>query len=343
MFEKLNRLHFANLPTPLEPAEKLAAHLGLKSFLFKRDDLTGLAMGGNKARKLEFELAGVVAGGYDTIITVGGQQSNHARMTAAACRKLGIDIKLVLGGKDFTEFKGNLLLDTLFGADIRYISGSDEDEDLEALQMNWFNELKTEGKKPYALPLGGSTPLGTLGYVKAMEELKSQLPDDKVQIFCPVGSCGTLAGAVLGAALFLPNAKVYGISVSRTKEDIYKRTRELIRESAKLIDVDPDLSKTEFFVYDCYHEEYAKHIKIAMDAGEVCARLEGMIVDQVYTGKAMAGLFDLAKTGVLNKEEPVIFLHTGGMPEVFSDTLKFGEYKKCRKYSVEEVQEMKNQ
>jgi 1-aminocyclopropane-1-carboxylate deaminase/D-cysteine desulfhydrase-like pyridoxal-dependent ACC family enzyme len=207
--------------------------------------------------------------------------------------------------------------------------------------MKWYDELKAEGKRPYALPLGGSTPHGTLGYVKAMEELRGQLEDDKVQIFCPVGSCGTLAGVVLGAALFLPNAKVYGISVSRNKENIYERTRELIKGSAKLIGADPALCETEFFVYDCYHEEYAKHIKIAMDAGEVCARLEGMIVDQVYTGKAMAGLFDLALTGVLNKEEPVIFLHTGGMPEVFSDTLRFGEYDKCRKYSVEEVQEMK--
>jgi 1-aminocyclopropane-1-carboxylate deaminase/D-cysteine desulfhydrase-like pyridoxal-dependent ACC family enzyme len=207
--------------------------------------------------------------------------------------------------------------------------------------MKWYHELKAEGIKPYALPLGGSTPLGTLGYVKAMEELSGQLSDDNVQIFCPVGSCGTLAGTVLGSALFMPNAKVYGISVSRTKEDIYKRTRELIKESAKLINADQELSKTEFFVYDCYHEEYAKHIKIAMDAAAVCAKLEGIIVDQVYTGKAMAGLFDLAFKGVLNKENPVIFLHTGGMPEVFSDTLKFGEYKKCWKYSVEEVQELK--
>lgn len=341
MFEKINRLPLANLPTPLEPAEKLAAHLGLKSFLFKRDDLTGLAMGGNKARKLEFELAGIVAGGYDTIITVGGQQSNHARMTAAACRKLGIDVKLVLGGKDFTEFKGNLLLDTLFGADIRYISGSDEDDDLQTLQMKWCDELKAAGKKPYALPLGGSTPLGTLGYVKAMEELRGQLEDDKVQIFCPVGSCGTLAGTVLGVALFLPGAEVYGLSVSRNKEDIFRRTRELMREAALLIDADPALSKREFFVYDCYHEEYAKHIQIAKDAAQVCAMLEGIIVDQVYTGKAMAGLFDLAVKGVLKKEEPVIFLHTGGMPEVFSDTLLYGEYEKCRKYSVEDVQEMK--
>ncbi len=341
MFENINRLKLANLPTPLESAEKLAAHLNLNSFYFKRDDLTGLAMGGNKARKLEFELAGVMSAGYDTIITVGGQQSNHARMTAAACRKLGLDIKLVLGGKDFTEFKGNLLLDTLFGAEIRYISGSDEDEDLATLQMRWCEELVLEGKKPYALPLGGSTPLGTLGYVKAMEELRGQLENDEVQIFCPVGSCGTLAGTVLGASLFLPNARVFGISVSRTKEDIYKRTRELIRQSAGLIDVDPELSNAEFFVYDCYHEEYAKHIKIAQDAALVCANLEGMIIDQVYTGKAMAGLFDLALTGKLDRETPVIFLHTGGMPEVFSDTLLYGEYEKCKKYSVDEVQEMK--
>lgn len=337
MIEKIPRIHFASLPTPLEPAEKLAAHLGLSKLFIKRDDLTGLAMGGNKARKLEFELAGVLACGYDTVITVGGQQSNHARMTAAACRKIGLDIKLVLGGEDFSEFKGNLLLDTLFGADIRFIIQSDEDEDLSALQMSWKEELTIEGKKAYAMPIGGSTPLGTLGYVKAMEELRGQIGNEEVQILLPVGSCGTLAGVVLGCGLYLPNARVVGISVSRTKEIIFSRTRNLIKETCKIIGAHEKLSEREFEVFDNYHEAYAVHVKPATEAAAVCAKLEGMLVDQVYTGKAMAGLFDLALRGVLKKEKTVIFLHTGGQPEVFADTLKFGEYPKCIKYTVDQV------
>ncbi|MHC1738515.1 MAG: 1-aminocyclopropane-1-carboxylate deaminase/D-cysteine desulfhydrase [Ignavibacteriaceae bacterium] len=337
MIEKIARLHLANLPTPLEPAFKLASHLGLKSLLIKRDDLTGLAMGGNKARKLEFELAGVLSSGYDTVITVGGQQSNHARMTAAACRKIGLDIKLVLGGEDFSEFKGNLLLDTMFGADIRFIIQSDEDEDLSALQMSWKEELTAEGKKPYAMPIGGSTPLGTLGYTEAMEELRGQIGNEEVQILLPVGSCGTLAGVVLGCGLYLPGARVIGISVSRTKENIFFRTRNLIKETSKLIGADEKLSDTEFEVFDNYHEAYAVHVKPAIEAAAVCARLEGLLVDQVYTGKAMAGLFDLALRGELKKETPVIFLHTGGQPEIFADTLKFGEYPKCVKFTIDQV------
>ncbi|KAB2908014.1 MAG: D-cysteine desulfhydrase family protein [Ignavibacteriales bacterium] len=341
MFEKIERLHFANLPTPIETADRLAQHLGLKQILIKRDDLTGLALGGNKARKLEFELAQVVKMGYDTIVTVGGQQSNHARMTAAAARKLGLEVVLVLGGKDFNEFKGNLLLDVFFGAEIHYINGSDEDEDLETLQFAVCEELKKEGKNPYALPLGGSTPHGTLGYVKAMEELAGQLHDDKVHIFTPVGSCGTLAGCVLGASLFLPNAEVTGISVSRTVADITRRTKVLAAQTAALLGLEPAFADVKFTVYDCYHEEYAKHIKIAMDAAETCARLEGMILDQVYTGKAMAGLFDLAKREVLRKDSTVLFIHTGGMPEIFADTINIPDYPKCTKYTPDAVRKMK--
>lgn len=341
MFKSVSRLKLANLPTPLESAPKLAAHLGLDKMLIKRDDLTGLAMGGNKARKLEFELARVVAEGYDTIITVGGQQSNHARMTAAAARKLGMDIKLVLGGADFTELKGNLLLDTLFGAEIRYINGSDDDDDLETLQLAWRDELEAAGKKPYALPLGGSTPRGTMGYVLAMQELALQLDDDHVQIFLPVGSCGTLAGVLLGSAVFLPNAEIYGISVSRTKENIISRTVDLAKATAEMLCQPAHLCQKQFHVYDCYHEEYAKHIKIARDAADECAMLEGLIVDQIYTGKAMAGLFDLARKGVLRRDHPVIFLHTGGMPEIFAETMKYGDYPGCKKFTPEEVREMK--
>lgn len=341
MFDEVKKISLAHLPTPLDSASRLATHLGLKSLFIKRDDLTGLGLGGNKARKLEYELASVLENGYDTVITIGGQQSNHARMTAAACRKLGLDIKLVLNGNEFSEIKGNLLLDALYGAEIRYLQGTEDDDEVASVQMIWMEELIQQGKKPYALPLGGSTPLGTLGYVNAMKELKEQLADDNVQIILPVGSCGTFAGVVLGAGIYLPNASITGISVSRTKENILKRTRSLIRETASIYGFDTALAEREIEVFDNYHVKYAVHVKPAIDAAAVLARLEGLIVDQVYTGKALAGLFDLAEKNYFNKEVPVIFLHTGGIPEVFADTLYPKEYSKIKIYNREEVNKLR--
>ena len=232
---KIPIVKLANYPTPLDEAQRLADKIGLSKLFIKRDDLTGLAGGGNKARKLEYDFAEIVNGGYDVVLTAGGIQSNHARMTAAAARKLGLDIKLVLGGSDFEIAKGNLLLDVLFNAEIRYLVDDDANSSLENEMQKWANELLSEGRKPFVIPIGGSTAFGALGYVKAMGELSLQLENDIVQIIVGVGSCGTFAGIILGAKIFLPNAKVFGISVSRTTEAIMKRTFELINESAKLI------------------------------------------------------------------------------------------------------------
>src|SRR5574338_1693331 len=174
----LNRiptLKLANYTTPLDEAHRLARKIGLKKLLIKRDDLTGLAVGGNKARKLEYDFAEIVNGGNDVVLTAGGIQSNHARMTAAAARKLGLDVKLVLGGPDFEITKGNLLLDVLFNAEIRYLVDDDANSSLESEMQKWADELSSEGRKPFIIPSGGSTGRGSLGYVKAMEEISTQL------------------------------------------------------------------------------------------------------------------------------------------------------------------------
>ena len=342
MNDKIPRLHFANLPTPIEPAESLAKHLGLKTLLIKRDDLTGLAGGGNKARKLEFELAGVVKGGYDTVITIGGQQSNHARMTAAAARKLGLDVKLVLGGEEFDEYKGNMLLNKVLDADIRYINGSDEDADLAALMEEWTEELTGEGKKVYALPIGGSTPLGSLGYVYAIKEIREQMGDIEATIILPVGSCGTFAGALLGAKLFMPRATVTGVSISRTKANILDRVRDLTRGSAQLLEEEVFIDENTIRVYDNYHEGYAVPVEAAQAAIRTAARLEGLLLDYIYTGKVMAALFDLTLKGLINKEIPVIFIHTGGLPIVFAGKHTGNDYGKCFKYSVNDIRSIRN-
>jgi len=334
MFENIPRISLATLPTPLENAPALAKHLGLKSLLIKRDDMTGLALGGNKVRKLEFELASALEKGCDTVITVGATQSNHARMTAAACRKTGLDIKLVLGGDDVNELNGNLLLDALYGADIRYIVGSCDEDVLNSEMYKWSDELISAGKKPYTIIMGASTPLGAIGYVAAMKEIADQFGDQPVQVVLTVSSCGMYAGVALGAAMYMTQAKIFGISVSHDKEFIEKRTRELMAESCRLLGADHRYAEQDLQIFDEYYEEYAVPVKGAQEASAVCANLEAMILDQVYTGKAMYGLFELARTGKLNREVPVTFIHSGGMPAIFARPLPVGEYIKFRKIGV---------
>lgn len=327
---KIQTIKLASIPTPLDEAKRLADKIGLSKLFIKRDDLTGLAGGGNKARKLEYDFAEIINGGYDVVITAGGIQSNHARMTAAAARKHGLDIKLVLGGPDFEIPKGNLLLDVMFNAEIRYLVDDDANASLENEMEKWAKELLIEGRKPFVVPIGGSTGLGALGYVKAMEELSAQLENDNVQIIVGVGSCGTFAGTILGSIIFLPKARVIGISVSRTSEAIKKRTAELIQESAKLINYKID-DQISIKCYDDYHIEYGMITEAGKQAIDDTANLEGILLDPIYTGKVMAGLIDLVNRKIIDKNIPVIFIHTGGMPIIFSFESELGRKINCTK------------
>jgi D-cysteine desulfhydrase family pyridoxal phosphate-dependent enzyme len=329
--EEIPSIKLATLPTPMEEAPRLAKKIGLSKLLIKRDDLTGLAGGGNKARKLEYDFAEIINGGYDIVITAGGIQSNHARMTAAAARKLGLDVKLVLGGPDFEIYKGNLLLDVLFGAEIRYLVDDDANDHLTLAMEKWADELASNGHNPFIIPIGGSTGLGALGYVKAMQELSKQFGNDHVQIILGVGSCGTLAGTILGTKIFMPNARVIGVSVSRTTNAIKARTKEIIAESAKLIDYEIDAQHLSIECYDDYFLEYGSITKKGEQAILDCASLEGILLDPIYTGKVMAGSTDLVKKKVIDKNIPVIFIHTGGMPIIFSFESELGKTVNCRK------------
>lgn len=328
--ENIPNVKLSNLPTPLQNAKRLAERIGLSQLLIKRDDLTGLAGGGNKARKLEYDFAEILNGNFDVVLTAGGIQSNHARMTAAAARKFGLDIKLVLGGPDFNEVKGNMLLDVLYNADIRYLVDDDANESLENEMKNWAVELSTVGRKPFIIPIGGSTGICALGYVNAMRELSNQLNNDNVQIILGVGSCGTYAGTILGAQLFLPNARVIGISVSRTKDAIIKRTKELIDESSAIINYKVE-NKFNIECYDNYHIEYGVITEASKSAIFECANLEGILLDPIYTGKVMSALFDLAQKNIIDKNIPVVFIHTGGMPIIFSFEDELGKTLKCER------------
>ncbi len=312
------RVPLADLPTPLQEAPRLASLLGLQRLLIKRDDATGLAMGGNKARKLEYDFAAMLEEGCDVVVTVGGTQSNHAVLTAAAARRLGLDVKLVLGGPDFARRRGNLLLAALYGAEVRYLVDDDDNDSLAAAMDEWVGELRGRGRRTYALPIGGSTGAGALGYVRAMRELASQLGEGPVQIVTAVGSCGTFAGLNLGARLFLPGARIVGISVSRTSSQIVARTTELVAESARLLGIDPPPSGGALECHDGFHDRYGVLTGSGTEAILACTRLEGVLLDPVYTGKSMAGLFALARTGVLDASVPVVFLHTGGLPILFA-------------------------
>jgi len=330
LLDKIPTIKLANLLTPLDEASRLADKIGLSKLFIKRDDLTGLAGGGNKARKLEYDFAEIINGGYDVVLTAGGIQSNHTRMTAAAARKLGLDINLVLGGPDFEIAKGNMLLDVMFGAEIRYLVDDDANVSLENEMQKWADELVLAGRKPFAIPIGGSTGLGALGYVKAMQEFSEQFGNKKVQVILGVGSCGTFAGAILGAKIFIPNARVIGISVSRTSEAIKKRTSELMQESAGLINYKID-AQTSIECYDSYHTEYGMITKAGEQAINDCANLEGILLDPIYTGKVMAGLIDLVDKNIIDKNIPVVFIHTGGMPIIFSFESELGSKINCTK------------
>ena len=331
MLNKIPSIKLANIPTPMEEAPRLADKIGLSKLFIKRDDLTGLAGGGNKARKLEYDFALIVNGGFDVVITAGGIQSNHARMTSAAARKLGLNVKLVLGGPDFEIIKGNLLFDVLFGAEIRYLIDDDTNDHLTIAMEKWANELLSKGHKPFIIPIGGSTGLGALGYVKAMHEVAGQFGGGKVQIILGVGSCGTFAGTILGSKIFLPDSRVIGVSISRSSAAIDVRTKEIIRESAQLIDYKIDVDKLAVECYDNYFSEYGVITKECEQAILDCANLEGILLDPIYTGKVMAGLIGLVEKKIVDKDIPVIFIHTGGTPILFSFESELGKYLNCTK------------
>jgi D-cysteine desulfhydrase len=331
MLDEIPRIKLAHLPTPIDEAKRLADKYGFKKLLIKRDDLIGFAGGGNKARKLEYDFSEIVNGDYDVVLTAGGIQSNHARMTAAAARKYGLDVKLVLGGPDFNEYEGNLLLDVLFGAEIRYLVNDDANDHLTTRMNKWAEELSNKGRKPFMLPIGGSTGLGALGYVKAMQELSEQLTDKKVQIIMAVGSCGTFAGSILGANMFLPEARIIGISVSRTKEAIVQRTKEIIIESAQILKQKINLNEIQVECYDNYFVEYGLITDEGKNAILEFANLEGILLDPIYTGKVMAGIIDLVQKKIIDPDITTIFLHTGGLPILFSFESEFARIANCTK------------
>jgi D-cysteine desulfhydrase family pyridoxal phosphate-dependent enzyme len=331
LLDNIPRLSLGNLPTPLDEAPRLGRDIGLRRLLIKRDDLTGLGLGGNKVRKLEFLLADAVKERADVILTDGGPQSNHARLTAAAARLIGRDSVLFLGGPRFERFDGNLLLDIIFGAEIRYMPDATVGQMEDAMNMAAI-EMRIEGKRPYVIPIGGSSPVGALGYVSAIRELAEQLGEDKnPQIFLAVGSGGTLAGVTLGVRLFLPEARVIGISVGKVGKSFQQVAKDVAEGAAELIGEKQTFDTGDIEVSEDYlGKRYGVPSEAGIQAIFRSARTEGIVLDPVYTGKAMSGLIGYAEKGLIDPERTTIFLHTGGSPALFAFEEEFRKYANYR-------------
>ena len=308
------RIKFAHLPTAVEELPRLSELLDGPRLFVKRDDQTGLGMGGNKTRKLEFVLAQALAEGAKTLISVGGIQSNHCRQTAALAARYGLACKLVLSGSEPQLPNGNLLLDHLFGAEITWTERSRRDETLQEV----FQKSQAQREHPFLIPLGASTPVGALGYVEAMRELKAQ-GNDFDWIIVASSSAGTQAGMMLGATLTGFSGKVLGISIDHSVEELQAAVAELANGAANLLGEPVSLRPIDVLVNaDYLGAGYAIAGQPEVEAIQLFAHTEGLLLDPVYTGRAAAGMIDLIRKGFFKKSDKVLFWHTGGAAALFA-------------------------
>ena len=308
--ESFPRVSLGIFPTPIHKLENISRLLGTNVYV-KRDDLTGLGLGGNKTRKLEFLLADAKAHGAEIVFTTGGAQSNHAMLTAAAAGRLGMKAILILKKRGVTGRVGNQLLEHLMGTDVRFVD-TDDYADIYAEMDRVGNEL---GRPYYKIPCGGSNALGALGYVACAKEIGEQgMHVD--HLICAEGSGGTMAGLALGAKLFLPGTKVYGMMVDTDPFDVV--TPRLMREAVALLEADVTVSDSDFTLRDMCGPGYAIASAAGNAAVSLMAQREGIFLDPVYTGKAFAGLLEMAAEGRFLPEDKVLFLHSGGAGGLFA-------------------------
>ena len=315
------RVRLAHLPTPLEPAPGLSQTLGIDLWI-KRDDCTGLAGGGNKTRKLEFLLGDAFEQDADTLVTQGAVQSNHVRQTVAAAAVMGLKCEVILeertGSKavDYVH-NGNVLMDRLFGATIRSVPGG---SDMNAELEQTADEVRARGGRPYVIPGGGSNAVGALGYVDCAREIVIQADELDLaidRIVTATGSAGTHAGLVAGLAVLGADIPVLGIGVRAPKDRQEANVLKLAKETAALLG-HPDRVRDEMVVADCDYvgAGYGLIDQGVADALMLAARTDAIVLDPVYTGKAMKGLIALARAGTFEGQR-VVFLHTGGAQGLF--------------------------
>jgi D-cysteine desulfhydrase family pyridoxal phosphate-dependent enzyme len=319
--DKLPRFPLAQLPTPIEELKSLSRELGGPDLLTKRDDQTGLALGGNKTRKLEFLVGQALEQGADTLVTAGAAQSNHCRQTAAAAAKAGLRSELLLDGAKPELANGNLLLDELLGANMHWIQRAERTAKLSELS----DRLRKDGHKPYVIPVGGSNGIGATGYVLGMIELSGQLRamDRRVDhVVFASSSGGTQAGITVGANVTGFTAKLHGISVDKDDRDQESYEHELVNianETAAYIGWDAQFTTKDFnVVYGYVGGGYGVVNHLERNAIRLAASREGIILDPVYAGRAMGALIDLIRKKIFRHGETVLFWHTGGSPALFA-------------------------
>lgn len=324
LLSRFPRVSLAHLPTPLEHLPRLSAHLGGPQIFVKRDDCTGLATGGNKTRKLEFSMAAALDEGADTVITVGAFQSNHVRQTAAAACKLGLRCEVLLEHRvsepsdDYLN-SGNVLLDRIFGANLReYPAGTDFDAEMQAVA----DEVQDGGGHGYIIPGGASNHIGALGYVNCAMELVGQANERGLVIdhlVTATGSAGTQGGLIVGLKAMNAGIPLLGIGVSAAREAQEQKVFDLACETADYIGVAGIVAREDVIANcDYVGEGYGIPTEAMNEAVMLLARLEGLLFDPVYSGKALAGLIDLVQKGFFKGAENIVFLHTGGSAALFA-------------------------
>ncbi len=341
-FPRKNLIH---LPTPFQKLENLSQSLAGPEIFIKRDDLTGLAFGGNKSRKLEFIIEDALEKKADVIVTWASVQSNWCLQTAAAARKFGIKpVLLLFKSYDLPEeYDGNLLLDFILEADIR-IEEAEKGrvvrmEDVEEIIDETINEIRKEGFIPYVAPIGGSLvggsmdkPLGAISYLNAFVEMMEQCEATGIEVDYIVlasGSGGTQAGLTVGARALRDKIKVIGISVSDEKESYSQDILTIAQDTAKALDLDLKIERRDVIVFDEYIKEgYGIVDKEVSDVLRLIAIKEGLFLDPIYTGKAMVALLDLIQKRYFKKEDKIVFLHTGGTPALFPNKYRLGHFLK---------------
>ena len=317
-----NKIDLGFFPTPLHPLNNLSNKYPDYSIYIKRDDQTGLASGGNKVRKLEYLLHEAISQDCQLILTAGAQQSNHCRQTAAACAKLGLECHLMIAGHEPENYSGNLLLTKLLGATIHYTGQGKKGGDIQLLK----NELekKNKGKKCYVIPLGGSTPIGALGFTNAVKELKKQLVEQNLNIdyiFFGSSSGSTEAGLILGCELFGFNTKLIPINIDKSNFNgitLEEKILSLVNEGAKILGLKKKFELSDIPLIREYSKAgYGVITAFEKQAMYILAKQEGILLDPIYTARAFGGMMDYLEKKKLEINSNILFWHTGGFPEIF--------------------------
>ena len=317
--ENVEKTSLGFFPTPLVELSRLSLFLGGPKIFMKRDDLTGLALGGNKTRKLEYILADALKQGCDTIITAGAAQSNHCRQTAAAAAKLNLDCHLLLGGDAPSKAQGNLLLDHLFACHIHWTGANRKGEDIARI----FAQLQAQGKKPYIVPYGGSNELGALSFIDAVAELQQQNTGAEFShVIFASSSGGTHAGLILGKHIHNKTFELVGINIDKETNSALpfeQQITQLVNNTANCIGLNYSFAEDQLILNsDFVGDGYGIVGPQENEAISLTAKLEGILLDPVYTARAMSGLIHLIRSGKIEKNDKVLFWHTGGAPALFA-------------------------